>query len=71
MRDSQLSTQVASLRQQARLMQKHEINQKQGLMQAAQRQQDVMNVQNLHRQAMLKLAKVQYQSVEYSLWGRK
>jgi len=63
--DRQLNTEVSGLAQQERLMEGNEIKQKQDLMQASQRQQDVMNVQNIHRQAMLKLAKVQYQSVQY------
>merc|ERR1719379_2068750 len=46
-------------------MEANEVKHRQELALAAQRQQDVMNVQKLHRQAMMKLAKVQFQSVKY------
>jgi hypothetical protein len=63
--DSRLNTEVTALRQQEHLMQGDEIKHRQELATAAQRQQDVMDVQKLHRQAMMKLAKVQFQSVKY------
>eukprot|EP00746_Dinoflagellata_sp_MGD_P161894 gnl/MRDRNA2_/MRDRNA2_89213_c0_seq1.p1 gnl/MRDRNA2_/MRDRNA2_89213_c0~~gnl/MRDRNA2_/MRDRNA2_89213_c0_seq1.p1 ORF type:complete len:2044 (+),score=572.84 gnl/MRDRNA2_/MRDRNA2_89213_c0_seq1:99-6230(+) len=63
--DSRLRTEVNGLRQVETLMQGDEIKHRQELATAAQRQQDVMDVQKLHRQAMMKLAKVQFQSVKY------
>jgi len=63
--DSHLSMQVNALDQQQKLMEGDEVKHRQELATAAQRQQDVMNVQNIHRQAMMKLAKVQFQSVHY------